>query len=54
MSNPLVAVWGETLQGGMPLYAPDYGRVLTHDKEQVSVVPSLTHYTTDRRRWVDN
>lgn len=51
-SNTVVAVWDEARQEGAPMHVPDYGRLSLLGDEQISVVPSLIHYTTDRRRWI--
>jgi molecular chaperone DnaK (HSP70) len=51
-SNTLVAVWDQERREGVPLHIPDYGRFLSHREEQISVVPSLIYYATDRRRWI--
>ncbi len=51
-SNTVVAVWDEARQEGAPLHVPDYGRLSLRGDEQISVVPSLIHYTADRRRWI--
>ncbi|MEI6046706.1 MAG: Hsp70 family protein [Chloroflexota bacterium] len=53
-SNTVVAGWDEARQEGIPLHIPDYGRYFQQGEEQISVVPSLIHYTADRRRWVGN
>jgi len=53
-SNTVVAVWDETRREGVPLHVPDYGRLSLHRDEQISVVPSLIHYTADKRRWIGN
>ncbi|MCK6628665.1 MAG: Hsp70 family protein [Anaerolineae bacterium] len=51
-SNTRVAVWNEAAQTAELLHVPDYGRVYRQGDSQVSVVPSLIHYTEDRRRWI--
>jgi len=51
-SNTVVAMWDEARQEGIPLHVPDYGRYFQQGDEQISVVPSLVHYTADHRRWV--
>jgi molecular chaperone DnaK (HSP70) len=51
-SNTVVAVWDEALGEGVPLLVPDYGRVFEHDGSRVPVVPSLIHYSDDRRQLV--
>jgi molecular chaperone DnaK (HSP70) len=56
-SNTVVAVWDDVRREGVPLHIPDYGRQIHYrhgDKpgEQISVVPSLIHYASDRRRWL--
>jgi molecular chaperone DnaK (HSP70) len=53
-SNTVVAAWDEACQEGIPLHIPEYGRYYQQDSEQISVVPSLIHYTADRRRWIGN
>jgi len=53
-SNTLVAVWDETRQEGVPLYVPDFSRSYQQGEEQISVIPSLIHYTSDNRRWIGN
>ena len=53
-SNTVVAVWDEARQEGVPLHVPDYGQFYQQGDEQISVVPSLIHYTPDRRRWIGN
>jgi molecular chaperone DnaK (HSP70) len=51
-SNTVVAVWDEARQEGALMHVPDYGRWSLRGDEQISVVPSLIHYTADRRRWI--
>lgn len=51
-SNTVVAVWDEATQEGLPLHIPDYGYFHQRGDEQFSVVPSLIHYTPDRRHWI--
>ena len=53
-SNTVVAMWDEARQEGISLHVPDYGRYFQQGDEQISVVPSLIHYTADRRRWLGN
>ena len=53
-SNTMVTVWDETRQEGVPVHVPDYGRFYQQHGDQVSVVPSLIHYATERQRWVGN
>ena len=53
-SNTVVAVWDEARQEGVPMHVPDYGRVQQQGDEQISVVPSVIHYTADQRRWIGN
>jgi molecular chaperone DnaK len=51
-SNTVVALWDETLQEGLPLHIPDYGRISQQGDEQISVVPSLIHYVSAQQRWL--
>jgi molecular chaperone DnaK (HSP70) len=53
-SNTVVAVWDEVRKEGVTLHVPDYGYRYQQGDEQISIVPSLIHYTSDRRRWVGN
>jgi molecular chaperone DnaK len=53
-SNTVVAFWDSNQQEGMSLHIPDFGRILQQGDEQISVVPSLVHYTEDNRRWIGN
>jgi molecular chaperone DnaK len=51
-SNTVVAVWDESQQEGVPFHIPDYGYFHQQGKELFSVIPSLIHYTKDRRQWI--
>lgn len=51
-SNSVVATWDETRQEGVPLHIPDYGHLIQQGEEQISVIPSLAHYTDDGRLWL--
>jgi molecular chaperone DnaK (HSP70) len=56
-SNTVIAVWNEDRKEGVPLHLTEYGRHITYrrgdrDGEQISVVPSLIHYASERRLWV--
>jgi molecular chaperone DnaK len=53
-SNTVLAVWDETQKDATPFHIPDYGRLIQQGEEQISVIPSLIHYTADRRRWIGN
>jgi molecular chaperone DnaK (HSP70) len=53
-SNTVLAVWDEASREGVPLHVPDYGQFYQQGDEQVSIIPSLIHYTADRRRWIGN
>jgi molecular chaperone DnaK (HSP70) len=53
-SNTVIATWEEARKEGLSLHVPDYGKYYQQGGEQVSVVPSLVHYASDRRRWVGN
>jgi molecular chaperone DnaK len=56
-SNTVVAAWDETLRIGVPIHVPDFGRLMNYQRsnsesEQISVIPSLIHYSNDGQRWV--
>jgi len=53
-SNTVVAVWNEQKQAGIPLYIPDFTHIIRQGDEEIPVIPSLIHYTTDRRQWIGN
>jgi molecular chaperone DnaK (HSP70) len=53
-SNTVLAVWDETSSSGRVLWLPDYGRTLQQGNENISLIPSLIHYTSDGRRWIGN
>ena len=53
-TNTVLAVWDEASSEGVPLHVPDYGQFYQQGDEQVSIIPSLIHYTADRRRWIGN
>jgi molecular chaperone DnaK (HSP70) len=54
-SNTVVALWDESRHEGVPLHLVEYGRLVTYRRadetgEQISMIPSLIHFTTDNRR----
>lgn len=51
-SNTVAAVWDPARREGVPLHVPDYGRTFDQSGESISVIPSLIHYASDRRRWI--
>ncbi len=51
-SNTVIAAWNETAQISTPIHIPDYGRFVQQGDEQISVIPSLIHYSEDGSRWV--
>ena len=53
-SNTVVAVWDETVQEGVPLHVPDYGRLDRQGSQEISVVPSVIHYASDQQHWIGN
>lgn len=53
-SNTVVAVWDPGRHEGVPMYVPDYGREFEQTGEKIAIVPSLIHYTADRRQWLGN
>jgi molecular chaperone DnaK (HSP70) len=53
-SNTIVALWDEAAAEGIPLQIPDYACLYSQGSEKIPVIPSLIHYTPDRRRWLGN
>lgn len=51
-SNTMAAYWDDTRKEGVPLHIPDLGRYVQFGKEEISIIPSLIHYASDRRRWL--
>lgn len=51
-SNTLFAVWDENAHAGRLLHIPGYANFTRQGNEQISIIPSLIHYTADNRRWV--
>jgi molecular chaperone DnaK (HSP70) len=56
-SNTVLAVWDEARHEGVPLHLSGLGRRITYRRgteaeEQISIIPSLIHYTPDGRRWL--
>ena len=37
---------------GVPLHIPEFGRLLQMGDEQISIIPSLIHYSSDNRTWI--
>lgn len=53
-SNTVVALWDEATEEGTPFHIPDYGSFYQSGNEKISVIPSLIHYSADKRRWIGN
>ncbi|MCH2232483.1 MAG: Hsp70 family protein [Crocinitomicaceae bacterium] len=53
-SNTVVAVWDEGDGEGKPFHIPDYGYLYQQGAENISVIPSLIHYTSEARRLLGN
>ncbi|HNT54295.1 MAG TPA: Hsp70 family protein [Anaerolineaceae bacterium] len=51
-SNTLVAVWDAARREGVPLHIPDYGLISRQGEDTLPIIPSLIHYTPDKRRWI--
>src|SRR5512135_954568 len=56
-SNTVVAVWDAARGEGIPFHVGDYGRkrafqVAGVEGEETSQVPSVIHYSEDRRVWI--
>ena len=53
-SNTVLALWDAQLGQAVPIHIPEYGQISTQDGEQISVIPSLVHYDTERKVWIGN
>jgi len=56
-SNTVLALWDPAQGDGVPLQIPEYSRTVRYRHgsraaEEIAVIPSLIHYTADRRRWI--
>jgi molecular chaperone DnaK (HSP70) len=51
-STTLLAMWDDAQHQARILPAPEYGRFYTAPGGDVSAIPSLIHYASDRRQWV--
>jgi molecular chaperone DnaK (HSP70) len=56
-SNTVLAVWDDTRHEGVPLHLAEFGRHITYRRgdevgEHIAIIPSLIHYTADKRRWL--
>ncbi|MFN9175521.1 MAG: Hsp70 family protein [Synechocystis sp.] len=51
-SNTVLARWDQATETGIPFHIPDYGHQLNPGQDPVSVIPSLIHYTNDKRQWI--
>ena len=51
-SNTVLAVWDEARQAATSMHISEYGSLHQQGDEQISIIPSLIHYTDDRRQWI--
>jgi len=51
-SNTVLARWDGATETGIPFHIPDYGHWQNPGKDPISVIPSLIHYTQDKRQWI--
>ena len=51
-SNTVLAVWDEQRKEGIPLFIPEYSHTYRQGDEEIAVVPSVIHYTSDNLRWI--
>jgi molecular chaperone DnaK (HSP70) len=51
-SNTVIAVWDESLSMGKPYHLSDYASYYQQGNERISIIPSLIHYSEDKRRWL--
>jgi len=53
-SNTLITLWDQHEQRGHSLSLSGFTRFFPQGDEQVPLIPSLIHYTSDQRRWIGN
>jgi molecular chaperone DnaK len=53
-SNTLIALWDETSKEGIPMALPEFSRGYRQGDEIIPLIPSVIHYTSDRRSWIGN
>lgn len=51
-SNTVLATWDTSRQAGSLLHIPEYSHLSSLENGNISVIPSLIHYTSDHRRWI--
>lgn len=51
-SNTVIAVWDESTSEGKSFHLSDYSNYYQQGNEQISIIPSLIHYSNDNRRWL--
>jgi molecular chaperone DnaK len=51
-SNTVLAVWEADHEEARTLHIPGFGRATFQGSEEISVVPSVIHYTDNGRRWI--
>lgn len=51
-SNTVLAAWDAIRQEALLLHIPEYSQVTLQEKQEISTIPSLIHYTSDKRRWI--
>lgn len=51
-SNTVIAVWDDIAKEGKSFHLSDYSSYYQQGNEQISIIPSLIHYSHDNRRWL--
>ena len=51
-SNTVLALWDNDQRQGIPLHIPEYSQQYTQGSERIPIIPSLIHYSQDRRIWI--
>lgn len=51
-SNTVIATWDTSRQAASLLHIPEYSQITITGQSEISVIPSLIHYTADHRRWI--
>ena len=51
-SHTVLAVWDAARSGATSMHISGYGHLRQQGGEQISIIPSVIHYTTDRRQWI--
>ena len=51
-SHTVLAVWDAARSGATSMHISGYSSLRQQGDEQISIIPSVIHYTADRRQWI--